>query len=80
MVTKSIRWYCLHPRYFEVDGLHISRTVRKKIRQNVYRVTFNQSFEGVMKGCANRVNEITWITEGFLKGYNELYKKDMHTV
>lgn len=73
---NPIRWYCLHPRaIFEIDGLHISKTVRKKIRQNVYRVTFNQAFREVMKGCAHRVNEITWITEGFLNGYTELHKR-----
>jgi hypothetical protein len=78
---NPIRWYCLHPRaIFEIDGLHISKTVRKKIRQNVYRVTFNQAFREVMKGCAHRVNEITWITEGFLNGYTELHKRAMLTV
>jgi len=73
---NPIRWYCLHPRaIFEIDGLHVSKTVRKKIRQQVYKVTFNQAFLEVMRGCADRVNEITWITEGFIKGYTELHKK-----
>lgn len=73
---NPIRWYCLHPRaIFEIDGLHVSKTVRKKIRQQVYKVTFNQAFLEVMRGCADRVNEITWITEGFIKGYTDLHKK-----
>ena len=73
---NPIRWYCLHPRaIFEIDGLHVSKTVRKKIRQQVYKVTFNQAFLEVMRGCADRVNEITWITDGFIKGYTDLHKK-----
>jgi leucyl/phenylalanyl-tRNA--protein transferase len=73
---NPIRWYCLHPRaIFEIDGLHVSKTIRKKIRKRVYNITFNQAFTEVMRGCANRVNEITWITDGFIKGYAELFKQ-----
>lgn len=73
---NPIRWYCLHPRaIFEIDGLHVSKTVRKKIRKQIYKITFNQAFTEVMKGCAQRVNEITWITDGFLKGYTELHRR-----
>lgn len=73
---NPIRWYCLHPRaIFEIDGLHVSKTVRKKIRKQIYKITFNQAFTEVMKGCSQRVNEITWITDGFLKGYTELHRK-----
>ncbi len=73
---NPIRWYCLHPRaVFEIDGLHVSKTVRKKIRKNSFNITFNKAYSEVMKGCANRVNEITWITEGFLRGYTDLHKK-----
>lgn len=73
---NPIRWYCLDPRaIFEIDGLHVSKTVRKKIRQEKFKITFNQAFTEVMRGCANRINVITWITEGFIKGYTELFKK-----
>ncbi len=73
---NPIRWYCLHPRaIFEIDGLHVSKTVRKKIRKQIYKITFNQAFTEVMKGCAQRVNEITWISDGFLKGYTNLHQK-----
>lgn len=71
---NPIRWYSLDPRaVFDLDGLHISRTVRKKIKQGIYKVTFNRAFLEVMKGCSFRIHESTWITEGFLKGYLDFH-------
>lgn len=72
---NPIRWYCLDPRaIFNIDSLHISRTVRRKIRKQLYTITINQSFTEVMRGCALRIYEPTWITEGFIRGYSEFHK------
>lgn len=71
-----IRWFCPEPRaIFDLDDLHISRTAQKKIRKETYKITFNQSFTEVMKGCAFRTKEPTWITKGFLEGYANFHKK-----
>jgi leucyl/phenylalanyl-tRNA---protein transferase len=73
---SPVRWYCLQPRaIFDIDGLHISRTTKKKIRKQVYKITVNKDFEGVMRGCSYRKNELTWITDGFIRGYTEFHKK-----
>ncbi len=73
---SPIRWYCLQPRaIFEIDGLHISRSTKKKIRNRNYTVSLNQNFLEVMKGCSIRKNEMTWITDGFFEGYTELHRK-----
>ncbi len=71
-----IRWYSPNPRaIFEIDGLHISRTVKKKIKKKSYQITFNKSFKEVMLGCSYRTNELTWITPGFVEGYTVLHEK-----
>ncbi len=71
---RPARWYSVNPRaVFDLDGLHISRTVRKKIRKKIYKITFNKSFQDVMKKCAERKKESTWITPGFLKGYSDFH-------
>ncbi|MEM7180584.1 MAG: leucyl/phenylalanyl-tRNA--protein transferase [Spirochaetota bacterium] len=71
---NPIRWYCLDPRaIFDIDSLHISRTIKRKIKKQIYSITFNESFTEVMKGCALRIYEPTWITEGFVKGYTEFH-------
>ncbi len=71
---NPIRWYCLNQRaIFDVNGLHISRSLKRKLKKKDLTVTVNQCFTEVMRRCAIRVYEPTWITEGFIKGYTELH-------
>lgn len=79
---SPIRWYSPDPRaVFDINGLHISRTVAKKIKKKIYRITFNKEFLKVMQGCSYRTNELTWITEGFFNGYQALHEKGLaHSV
>ncbi|WP_411824466.1 leucyl/phenylalanyl-tRNA--protein transferase [Leptospira sp. 'Mane'] len=70
-----IRWYCLDPRaIFDLNNTHFSKTVQRKIRQGIYRISFNEAFEAVMQGCAYREKDNTWITRGFYKGYCHLHR------
>ncbi len=70
-----IRWYCLDPRaIFDLNNTHFSKTVQRKIRQGIYRISFNEAFEAVMQGCAYREKDNTWITRGFYKGYCQLHR------
>ncbi|MCB1159339.1 MAG: leucyl/phenylalanyl-tRNA--protein transferase [Leptospiraceae bacterium] len=72
---NPIRWYCLNPRaIFDIKGLHISRTVKRKIKKGLYTITFNEAFTDVMKGCALRVYEPTWISKGFIEGYTNFHR------
>lgn len=79
---SPIRWYSPDPRaVFDINGLHISRTVAKKIKKKLYRITFNKEFLKVMQGCSYRTNELTWITDGFFNGYRALHEKGLaHSV
>jgi leucyl/phenylalanyl-tRNA--protein transferase len=70
-----IRWYSLDPRaIFDLERVHFSKTVQRKIRQNRYRISFNQAFRQVMEGCSYRERDNTWITSGFFRGYSEFHK------
>lgn len=72
---NPIRWFCLEPRaIFDIPSFHISRTIKRKIKKQLFRITFNQAFKEVMRGCAHRILESTWITSGFIKGYTEFHK------
>ncbi|TVS05656.1 MAG: leucyl/phenylalanyl-tRNA--protein transferase [Rhodobacteraceae bacterium] len=42
-----------------LDGLHLSRSLRRRIRQEPFRVALDTDFAGVIAGCAAR--ESTWI-------------------
>ncbi|WCL48955.1 leucyl/phenylalanyl-tRNA--protein transferase [Leptospira sp. GIMC2001] len=72
---NPVRWYCLEPRaIFDLNRVHFSRTVHRKIRKNIYKISFNRSFEAVVRACSHRPNEETWITPGFIEGYTEFHR------
>ncbi|UZN07499.1 leucyl/phenylalanyl-tRNA--protein transferase [Leptospira santarosai] len=70
-----ILWYCLDPRgIFDLNKLHISKRLKRKINQRRYTISFNRAFEQVMRCCAYRPGEETWITDLFIKSYTEFHK------
>jgi leucyl/phenylalanyl-tRNA--protein transferase len=72
---NPIRWYSLDPRaIFDLNNLHFSKTVLRKIRKNQFRITYNEAFQAVMLGCSYREKDNTWITPGFIKGYQTLHR------
>jgi len=69
-----IQWYRPDPRaILPLDAFHASRSLQRKLRKNVFDVTYDRDFTGVMKGCGNR-EEGTWITGEFLRGYGQLHR------
>jgi leucyl/phenylalanyl-tRNA--protein transferase len=42
-----------------LNGFHISRSLRREMQRSSYRVAIDTAFEGVLDGCADRVE--TWI-------------------
>lgn len=59
-----------------LDGLHVPRKLRAKIRRGLFEVRCNTAFEDVIQGCAepaeNRPD--TWINPVIEKLYNELFE------
>src|SRR5262249_15437209 len=58
---------------FEMDGLHVSRRLTRTIRSGRFCVTLNEDFEGVIRGCAERPGEGTWITSDMIEAYTRLH-------
>lgn len=59
-----------------LEDFHITTRLRSKMRQNRYRVTFDQDFEGVIKACAGRRDgrwHLTWITPRIMRAYAKLF-------
>ena len=51
---KEPLWYCPLDRFVIFPNeIHISHSMRQLIRQQKYKVTVNQDFEGVIRGCAS---------------------------
>lgn len=61
-----------------LDGFHIPRRLRKTLRSNRFRVTFDRDFEGVMDGCAEESDRRprTWINDKILTLYTALHRMD----
>ena len=55
-----------------LDGLYISRSLRRTIRRGQYEVTINSDFGGVIEGCAARAE--TWINGGLRRLYMQLFE------
>jgi len=68
-------WFSPDPRaVIPVGGLHVSRRLARTIRSGRFRVSLDWAFEAVMRGCAERPGEGTWITERLIRGYVELHR------
>ena len=58
------------------NELHIAKRLRRHMRQNEYRVTFDKDFEGVMKACAERRPgrwHLTWLRPKLMHAFADLY-------
>jgi leucyl/phenylalanyl-tRNA---protein transferase len=71
---EPICWWSPDPRaLFDIDGLHVSRRLGRTIESRRFRVTFDQEFVGVMRGCADR-SEGTWVTSDMIEAYHRLHQ------
>jgi leucyl/phenylalanyl-tRNA--protein transferase len=70
-------WWSPDPRMVLFpEKLKISKSTKKLLNENFFKVTFNQSFDEVVDSCA-KVKRFgqngTWITNGLKKAYNKLH-------
>lgn len=73
---QPILWWSPSPRtVLYPNKIHISRSLRKALRQNRYQVTCNHDFEGVIRACSESRAHIqgTWITEDMISAYLRLH-------
>ncbi len=54
-----------------LDGLHLSRSLRQRLRGDDYRITANTAFAAVVDGCAERAE--TWINPAIYSLYLDLH-------
>ena len=73
-----ILWWSPSPRTVVYpDQLHISKSLRKILRQGIYRVTFDNCFRAVMTACAapRAYANGTWISDDIIAGYSALHER-----
>ena len=61
---------------FPLDGLRISRTLRKRIRQRRFDVRIDTAFNDVIAACAEKApdRKTTWINQRIKSLYGQLYR------
>lgn len=77
-------WFSPDPRaIFEMDGLHISRSLRRTLHRGKFEVTTDKAFSQVIRACAvvgDRC-EGTWITPQMVAAYELLHHEGVtHSV
>jgi leucyl/phenylalanyl-tRNA--protein transferase len=66
-----------------LDQTHVSRSLRKRLRQHPYSVRVDSDFEAVVEGCATSGTErdTTWINAAIRRIYGQLFERGyVHTV
>ncbi|WP_415844637.1 leucyl/phenylalanyl-tRNA--protein transferase [Stutzerimonas zhaodongensis] len=74
---QPLLWWSPDPRtVLYPDELHVSRSLRKKLRQGAFSITFDQAFRDVIEGCASPrdYSDGTWITTPMQEAYVELHR------
>lgn len=74
---QPLLWWSPDPRtVLYPDELHVSRSLRKRMRQERFTVTFDQAFADVIDGCAGPrdYTQDTWITSHMKTAYLKLHE------
>ena len=81
---QPLLWWSPDPRTVLLpEEFHLSRSLAKLLRQQRYRVTFDQDFAAVIEGCASPRDyaDGTWITDSMRAAYLELHQRGLaHSV
>jgi len=76
---EPILWWCPKPRFILItDEIKISKSMKKIIKKEMFHVTFNKDFYGVISNCKDireDNNEGTWINNDMKKAYMNLFNK-----
>ncbi len=82
--AQPILWWAPDPRAVLLpEAIKISRSLEKRLRREVFQVTFDRAFPRVIEACAaprSRQND-TWITTPMVAAYCELHTRGVaHSV
>src|SRR5205809_146736 len=69
---RMISWLTPDPRgILELDGLHISRRLARRLRRGEFHCTFDRCFADVLSGCAEPrgLDDDCWLTLAMQNAY-----------
>lgn len=74
---RLLTWFSPDPRaILELDDLHISRSLAKRLRKKDYEIRFDTDFLGVIKACSEKTDRrpSTWIIPEMISAYSRLHE------
>ncbi len=74
MDDGEVEWFRPYRRaLFPIEGMHVSRSLRRTIRSGRFEVRFDTAFEEVMRGCVRP--DGNWISEHFVRAYTQVHRE-----
>ena len=68
-------WWSPNPRaLMDREQLHVSRSLRRTLRQGRFQVTFDRAFADVIAACAANREGGTWILPEMMLAYTQLHQ------
>lgn len=71
-----VLWWCPDPRMVLPTGdVHVSRSLRRRLRQQDYELTFDRAFGQVVRACAmpRKGEPGTWLVPAMIRAYERLH-------
>jgi leucyl/phenylalanyl-tRNA--protein transferase len=75
--VRPVTWWSPDPRgILELDGFHVSRSLARVLRSELFEVSFNRAFPAVIEACAEATpgRWTTWISREFVRAYTRLHR------
>lgn len=80
--NEPILWWSPNPRcVIKPDQVKISKSLKKTLKKNVFKITYDQCFEKVIDACATPRKELdkdeagTWISDDMKQAYLHLHEQ-----
>ena len=76
--SPDVHWYCPEKRgQLSIEGIHISRTLKKKVRQGDFDIRINTDFRQVIESCCLKRPDRpeTWINKNILDAFCKLHEE-----
>jgi leucyl/phenylalanyl-tRNA---protein transferase len=75
MEDGSIGWFSPDPRgIIPLDAFHVPTRLRRRLRHHPFELTYDRAFEDVMRACAVREDDGTWISDEIVECYTALHR------
>ena len=74
---RPVTWWSPNPRtIIELEGLHVSRSLKKFLAREPFTITVDRAFPEVIAACATEHGPVRrgWLTPGFTAAYTALHR------